>query len=130
MKLARFSIILSALVYGAIGIMFLTSPDYWASSLDIYLPTPTAVIDLQATYGGCMIAISLFFVYCLKSPLLINIGLILQAITLGGFAFGRTFGIAVNGTPKPIMFYLLSAEIVGVLLAIYCLWQIGKTDSI
>ena len=130
MKIAKTSIILTSLVYSVIGIMFLTSPIYWASTIDISLPTNTAIVDLQATYGGAMLSLGIFFVYCLKSKATIRFGLILQAITLGGFAFGRISGMLINGMPRPIMFYLLIAEISGVILAIFCLRQIGKTDRI
>ncbi len=126
MKLAKLSLILTALVYLVIGIMFLSSPIYWAASVDISLPTTTAIIDLQATYGGCMLAIGVFFLYCVKDNKLISAGLILQAISLAGFAIGRIVGIAIYGMPRPIMFYLLAAEISGVALAIYCLSQIKE----
>ncbi len=121
MNLVKFSIIITAVIFLVIGLMFLTSPVYWASSVDISLNSTTAIIDFQATYGGCMFAIGIFFLYCLRKSELIRIGLILQAITLGGFAFGRIVGVFSNGIPKPIIFYLLAAEISGVLLAIFCL---------
>jgi hypothetical protein len=130
MKLAKISIIITAAVYLIIGVMFLTSPVYWVKGVDILLPTPTAIIDLQATYGGCMFALGIFFLYTYKNLSLIRMGLILQAITLGGFAFGRFVGILMHGIPKPIIFYLFIAEISGVILAIYCLSQMSKTDKI
>lgn len=130
MKLAKFSLILTALVYLAIGIIFLVDPVYWASSLDISLPTKTAIIDLRATYGGCMLALGVFFLYSIKSRLFIRTGLVLQALTFAGFGLSRAAGIFIDGTPRPIMFYLLIAEICGFGLAVYCLWQIGKTDKI
>lgn len=121
MKLAKISIIITAIIYLIIGLMFLTSPVYWIKGVDILLPTPTAIIDLQATYGGCMFTLGIFFLYILKNSSLIRIGLILQALTLGGFAFGRIVGIFMHGVPKTIMFYLLVAEISGLVLAVFCL---------
>jgi hypothetical protein len=126
MNLAKFSIFLTACVYCVIGMMFLISPVYWAKGIDIEPLTPTAIIDLQATYGGCMLALGVFFIYCLKNAGLIRVGLILQAITLGGFGVGRILGIAVYGMPRPVLFYLLAAEVSGVLLAIYCLSQLKE----
>lgn len=123
MNTAKFSIILTSLIYFVIGVMFLSAPVYWASGIDIELTSNTAIIDLQATYGGCMFALGVFFLYCLKNSQLIRVGLVLQAITLGGFAIGRVIGILMNGVPKPVIFYLMIAEISGILLAIYCLWQ-------
>jgi hypothetical protein len=130
MRLAKFSVFTTALIYLIIGLMFLIAPLYFIGGIDILLPTPTAIIDLQATYGGCMLSIGIFLLYCLKNQVLFKTGLIFQALSLSGFAFGRILGLIIYGFPKPIIFYLLVAEISGVILAIYCLWQIGKTDKI
>lgn len=130
MKLAKFSLILTAVVYAAIGVIFLADPVYWASSLDIVLPTPTAIIDFRATYGGCMFAIAVFFVYCLKDSKRIRVGLVFQAISLAGFGLTRGFGIILNPNSRPVNYYLLAAEVFGVVLAVFCLSRLGKTDNI
>lgn len=130
MKLAKISIAVTAAVYLIIGIMFLTAPVYWAEGVDITLPTPTAVIDLQATYGGCMAGLGVFFLYCLRNEASIRTGLVLQALTLGGFALSRVLGIVLYGRPEPLIYYLLVSEAGGVLLALYCLRRTAKTDRI
>ncbi len=130
MKLARFSIFLTAAAYGAIGLIFLVDPVYWGSTVDISLPTPTAIIDLRATYGGCMFAIAIFFIYSLKNSSLIRAGLIFQAISLGGFGLARLVGILMTPPSRGIMYYLLAAEVFGASLAVYCLSRLGKTDNI
>ena len=76
MPIAKISVALTAIVYLAIGIIFLLDPIYWGSSVDISLPTSTAIIDLRATYGGCMFAIGVFLFYCLKNPALLKAGLL------------------------------------------------------
>ncbi len=126
MKLAKVSIIITAIVYLIIGLMFLIAPVRFVEGIDISLNSPTAIIDLQATYGGCMFALGIFFLYILKNLILIRVGLVLQILTLGGFAFGRILGILIHGVPKPIIFYLLVAEISGLALAVYCLSKIEE----
>jgi len=130
MRISRFSILLAAIAYAAIGLIFLIDPVYWGSSVDISLPTPTAIIDLRATYGGCMLAIAIFLAYCLANSRLIRVGLIFQAISLGGFGLARLAGIIMNPPTRGIMYYLLLAEIFGVALAVYCLSRLPKTDNI
>lgn len=121
---------MTAIVYLAIGIIFLVDPVYWASSIDISLPTTTAIIDLRATYGGCMFAIAVFLFYCLKSSNLLKAGLIFQLISFAGFGLSRFAGILIDGPPRAIMYYLLIAEIFGFLLGVLGLWQLGKTAKI
>ena len=130
MGLARFSVALTAAVYLAIGVIFLIDPVYWGASVDISLPTNTAIIDLRATYGGCMFAIGIFLLYCLKNAALLKIGLIFQAVSLAGFGLSRLAGIIGSPPARGIMYYLLLAEIVGVGLALVCLSRLRKTDNI
>ena len=130
MNLAKFSLALTGLAYLVIGIIFLFDPVYWGSSVDIALPTPTAIIDLRATYGGCMFAIAVFLFYCLSKESFIKIGLIFQAVSFAGFGITRLAGIVANPPARGIMYYLLIAEILGVALAVYCLSRLPKTDNI
>ena len=130
MPIAKISLILTAIVYLAIGIIFLVDPIYWASSLDISLPTPTAIIDLRATYGGYMFAIAVFLFYCLRNSELMKVGLIFQVISFAGFGLSRFAGILIGGHPRAIMYYLLIAEILGFALGIFGLWQLSKTAKI
>ena len=130
MLIAKISVILTALIFLAIGIIFLVDPIYWASSLDISLPSTTAIIDLRATYGGCMFAIAVFMFYCLKDSVFLKAGLIFQIICYAGFGLSRFAGILIDGQPKPIMYYLLAAEIFGVSLGALGLRQLSKTTKI
>ncbi|NNE99008.1 MAG: DUF4345 domain-containing protein [Pyrinomonadaceae bacterium] len=130
MLIAKTSVTLTAIVYLAIGIIFLADPVYWASSIDISLPTPTAVTDLRATYGGCMLAIGVFLLFCLKNSAFLKAGLTFQVISFAGFGLSRLAGILLDGQPRAIMYYLLAAEICGFLLGAFGLWQLGKTAKI
>ena len=130
MKLARFSVFLTSIVYVLIGVIFLFDPVYWASSLDISLPTPTAIIDFRATYGGSMLAIAVFLLYCLKNSEFLRIGILFQAISLAGFGLTRGLGIIFTAGSRPVNYYLLAAEVFGVGLAVFCLSRFGKTDNI
>jgi len=130
MPIAKISVALTAIVYLAIGIIFLADPIYWGSSVDISLPTPTAIIDLRATYGGCMFAIAVFLFYCLKNSTLLKAGLIFQIISFAGFGLSRFAGILLDGPPRAIMYYLLIAEIFGFILGVFGLWQLSKTAKI
>jgi hypothetical protein len=125
-NLARILTIISVLIFGGIGFACLFFPVQVAAGIDISLPTPTAIIDFRATYGGFLLGLGLFFIYCLFNKTFLRVGLIVQAVSLGGFAFGRIVGLALDGTPKTILIYFLIAEIIGCILAIYAFMQISK----
>ena len=92
MTIGRISLILSALVFGAFGFAFLLWPTAMAGLVDITLPTSTAIIDFQATYGGLEIGLAMFFAYCAATNRLIHLALLVQALSLGGLALGRIIG--------------------------------------
>lgn len=126
MNLARILTFFSVLVFGGIGLACLLFPVQMAVGIDISLPTPTAIIDFRATHGGFLLGLGLFFIYCLFNKAFLRVGLIVQAVSLGGFAFGRLVGLALDGTPKTILIYLLFAEIIGCVLAIYAFLKLKR----
>jgi Domain of unknown function (DUF4345) len=125
MQLAKFSIFISILIYLIIGLWCLAAPIQTSSGIDIQLPTPTAIIDFRATYGGLLVGIGIFFIVCLKEAYL-KIGLILQALSLGGLAFGRIVGIILDGMPRPLLIYFLVAEIAAVILAMFAFQRLTR----
>ena len=92
-----------------------------ASIVGIELPTPSASIDFRASYGGLEIGLAVFFAICALRESWIRPGLIAQTASLGGFAFGRIIGLALDGTPQPIIYYLLVAECAGCILGLFVL---------
>ncbi len=124
MLTAKVFILISALIFGGIGFACLFFPAKTASGLDIELKSVTAIIDFRATYGGFLIGLGIFFVVSLFSENFVRPALYAQALSLGGFAFGRIVGLLLDGMPKPMLIYFLIAEIGGVILAVYCLWKI------
>jgi hypothetical protein len=123
MLLARVLLGISSLIWLAIGVAFLFWPVKMAGYVDIALPTPTALIDLRATYGGFDLAVGIFFAVCALSADWVRPGLAAMALTYAGFAGGRIVGLALDGTPKPLMYQLLAAELTGLALSLLALWR-------
>lgn len=126
-RLSKTSILISALIFGGIGFACLFFPFETASGVDFELKSVTATVDFRATYGGLLIGIGIFFVISLFRQNFIRPALYLQALSLGGFAFGRLTGIILDGMPKPVIIYFTVAEIGGAILAIYCLRRDSQT---
>ncbi len=96
-------------------------PLFMASIVSIELPTPSAAIDFRATYGGLEIGLAVFFTICALRDSWLRPGLVAQAVSLSGFAFGRIIGLILDGTPQSIIYYLLVAECAGCVLGLYAL---------
>ena len=127
MKLAKFSLFITILAFLGIGFFCLFAPIEASSLVDLQLSNVTAITDFRANYGGCIIGIGLFFVYCYLNSDYIRLGLILQFLSFGGFVVGRIIGIILDGIPKPILIYFLVAEILLVILAVIALNKVGNT---
>jgi len=127
MSIGRFSIVISAVVFGGFGVAFLLFPSFMASAVGIELLTPSAAIDFRATYGGLEIGLAAFFAICASKKSWIHPGLVAQAVSLGGFAFGRIVGLILDGTPHPVIYYLLVAECAGCALGLFALAKDGSS---
>ncbi|MDQ3063681.1 MAG: DUF4345 domain-containing protein [Acidobacteriota bacterium] len=123
MSIGHFSIILSAVVFGGFGVAFLFFPLLTAAIVGIELSAPSAIIDFRATYGGLEIGLATFFVICAFKKSWIRPGLVAQAASLGGLAFGRIVGLILDETPQPIIYYLLVAECAGCALGLFALMK-------
>ena len=121
MTIGRISLTLSVLVFGALGLAFLLWPVAMAGLVDITLPTSTAIIDFQATYGGLEIGLAIFFAYCAAVNRLIHPALLVQALSLGGLALGRIIGLLQVGSAPPLIYGLLLAELSGCALGVFAL---------
>jgi Domain of unknown function (DUF4345) len=121
MSLGRISLSLSASVFGAFGLAFLSSPTTMAGRVDITLPTPTAIIDCQAIYGGLEIGLAVFFAYCAAVNRWLHPALLVQTLSLGCSALGRLVGILQAGSAQPLIYWLLVAELSGSALGVFTL---------
>lgn len=121
MSLGRISLSLSALIFGTFGLAFLSSPTTMAGRVDITLPTPTAIIDFQAIYGGLEVGLAVFFAYCTVVNRWLHPALLVQALSLGGSALGRLVGVLQAGSAQPLIYWLLLAELSGTALGVFTL---------
>ncbi len=121
MRLSVVSLVFTAIVYAGIGIASWIAPYWVASGVQIELPTPTSVTDFRATYGGFCLAVGVWLLLCAKQQRHHVIGLWFQAISFVGFGGARLFGLLTEGGPQPMNWTLLSCEVAGLALALWCL---------
>ena len=117
MRLAQVLLLLAAIVFIGIGVVFLFAPVDWARVVEIELPTPISRTDLRATYGGFDLGFGVFLALCALRPAWIRPGLAAMAIALAGFAGGRTYGILVDGCTSMLMPSFAILEASGSILA-------------
>lgn len=126
LRLARFSLGLTSLIYGGFGVALLLWPTMLAS-VGVELSTPAARAEIRAFYGGLEVGLALFFALAAARPPWFRAGLFAQSTSLGGIALGRVLGIFVDSAAESTIYLLLGAEGSGCLLGLWALWRLGKS---
>lgn len=120
MRVARAVLWLSVLAFGGFGLAFSVAPSFMAGLVDVRLPTPTARIDVVATYGGLELGVAAFLLLCLRRDDWVRPGLLASGLCLSGLALARAAGIALaRGEVDAILYALLALEIPGIAA---CFW--------
>jgi Domain of unknown function (DUF4345) len=121
MKLARFLVFASAMIFILVGAAFLLIPSQYAHVIEISLPTAMARTDVRATYGGLELGFGIFLTLCVLRRDWIRPGLWALALATGGFATGRLVGFVAEGTISNFMLVFLVLELAVTLLAVFLL---------
>ena len=111
----------SALIFVAVGAVFLAFPQQYGQLLELSLPTAMARTDVRATYGGLELGLGVFLILCVVRREWTRAGLWALALATGGFAAGRIVGLAFERTISSVMAGFLALEIVVTLLAVFVL---------
>jgi hypothetical protein len=141
----RAILLLSALVFAAIGFSFTFFTRPMAQLVEIHLATDVARTDFTATYGGFALGFAVFLATCATQAAWRNArpgvpedwkerrpgvpedwvrpGLIASGCALSGFASVRLIGIVTSAELSPLMLSVLIAEAAGSALSF---WAAGR----
>lgn len=122
MRLAKYGLVVGALVFAAVGLGFLVIPVRWGALTDIVLPTPMARTDFRATYGGFNLGVGVFLAVCASREDWIRPGLAALGLSAVGYGSGRLIGILAEGTANPLMIGFVILEWTIALVTFY-VWR-------
>jgi hypothetical protein len=117
----RAILLLSALVFAAMGLSFTAFTQPMARLVEIDLESEVARTDFAATYGGFELGFALFLALCATRPEQqlrrgvdwVRPGLVASGCALAGFAAVRLLGMLVSSSVSPLMLSVLIAEAAG-----------------
>ncbi len=119
--MGRVSLIASAILFAAVGVVSWLWPREMAAAVAIELPAPLAVTDFRATYGGFNLGLGFALWLASRKRDTIRAGLVLQALALGGYGSARLYGMLADGRPAGMLYWLLAIEMTGVAVALLAL---------
>lgn len=122
MGLARFTITLTAAIFGLYGLAFVFAPETMSLQVTGSVPaTPSASIDMRSTYGGMNISLALLLASTARDPSLYALGLRGVVLFNASMASSRVLGIVLDGAPNAVMWLFLGLEVFAIALATFAL---------
>lgn len=117
--ITRLFIILNVLVFVLFGLAFIVAPTYFASTVDVQLPTTTALADLRAIYGGLSLSVGIFFALGLVWPGWVLPSLWLIAASSLALGSSRIYSIIVSGMPDSKIFLFMTMELLAFAIGVW-----------
>jgi Domain of unknown function (DUF4345) len=105
-------LVANAALFALFGVVAIFVPSVLATPLDLTLPSPTALADFRAVYGGISLALAALSVLALTRAELRPAVVLALTLTLDGLAFGRLMSWALSGPGSAIIFAQLGLEVV------------------
>ena len=129
MKLARFSLGLTAIAFALFGVLFISAPRT-LENVGAMLLSPSARVEIRGFYGGMELGLGVFFALCAMRPSWYPVGLTAQALSLGGVVVGRLVGAIVDGPPSATILFFWVLETLATVLAVVALKRLDRTERV
>ena len=129
MKLAKFSLIASAVGFAGFGIVLFVAPGLLETA-GITIVSPAGEIELRAFYGGIEIGLALFFLFALRRPAWIRPALVVQICTAGAVVLARAMALILAGFQANSVIYLSwAAEATLLIIGIIALTKLPTSKA-
>jgi hypothetical protein len=124
MKLARLSLLVAALGFGAFGAVLLVVP-FLLEPAGVAARNTSGTVELRAFYGGLELGLAAFFLLARRRPDWLRPALVVQVAALGGVALARALALLLAGGAANVVIYVSWAgEILVTLLGVAALRRV------
>ena len=96
------------------GIPAIVVPEWFSEVLGYKLASKGALMEFIAAYGGLIIGVGIYLLYCLKTN--IQSGLVAVLIVMGSLFLGRIIGYGVERELNDIQLVFLVIELITIVL--------------
>ena len=125
LKFAKALILINGILFIGFGLGFILAPVFFSTLFTGgHFTTPSAIIDVRATYGGLALGLGIWLVICTKQN--VRLGLVGSFAILASLIIGRVTGIALDGSANIFMQIFLAAEVLFLLATWYALRAIKQ----
>jgi hypothetical protein len=128
MAFSRGLLALVGVIFVGFGVWGLIDPVAVCAMTGVQLPTPAALADGRAVYGGLTAGMGAFFVMAAVRASLLPAGLWSALIMVGGAGLGRALGAVVDGAGTAVVPPML-AELLIATLALIALVRLRRIQA-
>ncbi len=121
MLFARIVLTITGLVFFVHGLVCFIHPATIGIESGLAMPTPSAVIEVRAEYGGLPMALGIFFFAAALQKIKICTGLIVLITALTGYATARIAAVLIAGQIDQYNAAAITYELTTALLALWAL---------
>ena len=124
--LARVELAVLTGVFALVAGLGLLAPHVLFDTVHVVLEEPAALAEIRAAYFGLFGTAAFVYQLGFRRETWRRPALRLAALVLGGFTLGRLWSLAVDGLPSWVGWVNLSAEAIGLGLALFLLNALGS----
>jgi hypothetical protein len=114
MRIEKSILTLYILCFIGFGLPGIFMPDQFAVLLQYTFINPAGKTEFVAAYGGLIIGIGFYLIYCLKTN--VRAGLMCVAIIITSLFLGRIIGFSMGGGVDNIQLTFFTLELITILL--------------
>lgn len=113
-------VLVNGILFIGFGLGFILAPVLFTNLFTGgHFTTPSAIIDVRATYGGLALGLGIWLVICANQN--VRLGLVGSFAILASLILGRVTGIALDGGANIFMHIFLAAEVLFLLATWFAL---------
>lgn len=126
--MAKILLLLSGLIFIAVGGVNIASPQSGVAPLGLELVTIDSLNEIRANYGGMHLLLGLFMLAAALKDNLRKPGLLVLAVFTGGLVLGRLVSLVMDGMPGNMMLGFLVIEAIGCVMATFIITRETQSD--
>ena len=120
MSFGRIIVILNGAVALISGIACAVAPQALVDPAGLSA-TPAGLTEIRAFYGGTLIGLGCFLIWCARETALTRAALLLMAVSVGSIGVLRVAGMLIDGAPTAYHAMNLAIEVTTVSLALFAI---------
>ena len=117
-RFAQLALGIASAIFALVACLGWFAPDTLMAPIGVEMTDAAGYAEIRAAYGGLFGGAALVYGMGVARPAMRSHAIVLMAVVLGGFVFGRIVSLALEGVPNPFALATLALETTGLIAAL------------